>query len=423
MKRIIYDVPRWSLYLHREARGIGMATEGDDGITKFGDELFEKLYTGGEGELLPEKQQDPGLRTWATELHATCDQLPAFQRLASEVRGDAYSAGLATERLLEELKPTLTKEADAQTLPAQALRRLVGRASDRAATAVEEAREAQEGLGGVTWGTGTSQAADRTSASARTLAQRLKHDHRLRRIAMLAGRFKRIAAQKQRTKVKHGADEITDVEQGADLGRLLPAELGRLVHPRLRLAFLADFLERKCLQYQLSGVETLGKGPLVVCLDKSGSMEGERDSWSTAVALALLDIAQRERRVFALLCFDGAVKFEVVVRPGEPLPEQALFVGCSGGTSIAAAVQRGLEIIREHPGQLRKADVMLITDGGSDVEPAPALREAAKQLGVSLLGCGIGVAPELLQPWCDEVQVVSDLATVSDQAAEQLFTR
>src|SRR5262249_57156426 len=32
----------------------------------------------------------------------------------------------------------------------------------------------------------------------------------------------------------------------------------------------------------------------------------DKDIWATAVALALLDVAQHEKRPFALLCFDGA---------------------------------------------------------------------------------------------------------------------
>ena len=32
MKRIIFDVPRWHAYLHRDARGLEMAREKDDPI-------------------------------------------------------------------------------------------------------------------------------------------------------------------------------------------------------------------------------------------------------------------------------------------------------------------------------------------------------------------------------------------------------
>ncbi|MHB8875766.1 MAG: hypothetical protein ACYC8T_18930 [Myxococcaceae bacterium] len=37
---------------------------------------------------------------------------------------------------------------------------------------------------------------------------------------------------------------------------------------------MTDFAEKQCLQYRLAGVEALGKGPLIVCLDRSGSMAG-----------------------------------------------------------------------------------------------------------------------------------------------------
>src|SRR6185312_10631442 len=111
-------------------------------------------------------------------------------------------------------------------------------------------------------------------------------------------------------------------------------ELAGLLHPRRMLALLRDLVESRALQYKLEGSESLGKGPLVVCLDKSGSMAGAADIWATAVALALLEVAQRQRRPFALLSFDARVKDEVIVAPGEMLPEGALFIGCAGGTDI-----------------------------------------------------------------------------------------
>jgi len=73
----------------------------------------------------------------------------------------------------------------------------------------------------------------------------------------------------------------------------------------------------------------------------------------------------------ALLGFDGRVKFEAIEGPGEPLPEDGLFIECAGGTEIAIALARGLEIIRTHPGTLRKADLVLITDGGTDEPQEP----------------------------------------------------
>jgi uncharacterized protein with von Willebrand factor type A (vWA) domain len=280
-----------------------------------------------------------------------------------------------------------------------------------------------DGIGGVGFGAaGSTSASPRQRSAFMQLADRLRQDERLRRIALLAGRFKRIAATKQRQKVKHGAEEMTDVEQGGELARLLPVELAKFARPILRLALLRNLIERQSMQYRLSGTETPGKGPLVVCLDKSGSMDGQPDIWATAVALALLDIAQHQRRPFALLAFDEGLKFEAVVQPQESLPEAGLFVTCGGGTSIANVVGRGLELIRKHHGSLCKADIVIITDGGSDPSPAPALREVAHELGVTMLGIGIGVDPGVLAPWCDEVQAVSNVQHMDDTTADKVFT-
>ncbi len=426
MKRLLFDISRWHLMLHREHRQLARANERDGPKLRLEDELFERLYTG-EGERLPPSRTNPALRGWAERVHATCDQLPSFARLAAECRGDAAASAAAVEALLRELTLPPPDEPPPPGVGKDPLRRPLAAACAAAARAVETLRDALEGLahvalqGGHMPGTGTHDGAPNEHPAVRRLAARLKLDERLRRIATLAGRFKRIAASKRRQRVKHGADEVTDVEQGADLGRALPVELAKLTHRLLRLDFMRALLERQALQYRLEGTVTLGKGPLVVLLDKSGSMDGPRDVWATAVALALLDQAQRERRAYALLGFDSRVKFEAVVNPADALPEEGLFVSCGGGTEIAAAITRGLEIIRTHPGALRKADIVLVTDGGSDASEARALRESAAALGVTILGLGIGVEREWLAPWCDEVHAVTDLSTVDDASATALF--
>ena len=208
------------------------------------------------------------------------------------------------------------------------------------------------------------------------------------------------------------------------LGRALPVELGKLRHPLLRLDFMRSLLERQLLQYQLSGADTLGRGPIVVALDKSGSMadqEGLKDIWATALALALLEHAHSEGRCFALIDFNYGVSYVAVVRPGDALPHDALFQACSGGTNIAAAVGRGLELIRTADSSMRKADLVLITDGGSDASSAAELRELARARQVSILGLAIGMGADVLRPWCDEAHGVLDLSTVDPHIAKALF--
>lgn len=416
MRRIVFDVPRWSLYLHRAARGRPRADASDAPHRKLEDELFERFFAG-EVEAIPEGERYALLADWAQRIHDIVGQLPAFERLAQECRGRADESAMAVEALMNELRPD---DAD------DVLRRTARAACGKASAAINELRETMEGLEQVAFGpvpgvATSQQGTPGDGATVRSLAARMRDSARLREIAKLAGRFKRIAGAKRRSTVVHGADEIVDVEQGADLGRLLPLELALLVHPSTKLLAMRNLLERSCLQYRLEGAETLGKGPLVVCVDKSGSMEGDKDTWSTAVSLALLDLARAERRTFALLAFDAQVKSEHIVLSGESLPESALFVNADGGTDIDRVVRRGLDIIEKHPGALKQADVVLVTDGGSNSDGAGELRDRAAKLGASILGIAIEVEPSRLAPWCDQVIAANDMDRLDDKLAEALF--
>ena len=65
MKRVLHDVPRWHVYLHRDARGLGTSADArDDPLLKFEDEIFDRLHSG-ELERLPEDVRDPNLAAWA----------------------------------------------------------------------------------------------------------------------------------------------------------------------------------------------------------------------------------------------------------------------------------------------------------------------------------------------------------------------
>lgn len=421
MLRLVHDVPRWHVYLHREARELPPVQKDDTPTRKLEDELFDKLYAGGSEKVAANDDIDASeLSQWAEKLHALCTELPAFLRLTQECLGDADASATAVEKLMEALAPHLHQSPDSVQPPM--LRRKVVSACEKSSQVIDQHRESMDGLAGVGFGSGTAHGSRIGGAQARRLSHRIKGDERLARIAMLAGKLKRIAAAKQKAKVLHGADEVSDVELGANLSRILPSELAKLAHPLLRRAFLASLIEGKVMQYRLSGTDSLGRGPLVVCLDKSGSMEGPKDIWATAVALALLDVAQRQRRPFALVAFDGDVKRQDIVEVGGQLPEETLFTACTGGTNITGVLARALSIIQESNGAMKRSDVVLLTDGESETQDAPVIRHMAEQMGVTVLGFGIGVEPSALKPWCDEVTAISRLDTVDDSAAEALFT-
>lgn len=84
MRRIIFDVPLWSLYLHRAARGQPRADPSDTVERALEDELFERLYAG-EAELMPEAQRFSSLANWrnaSTTRSRSCQRSSGSRRTA-----------------------------------------------------------------------------------------------------------------------------------------------------------------------------------------------------------------------------------------------------------------------------------------------------------------------------------------------------
>ncbi len=214
------------------------------------------------------------------------------------------------------------------------------------------------------------------------LAQRVGENARLKQLALLCGRFTRVALDIQRSKVDHPPDEVTTIGRGADLARVLAGELSLLADPDLEELFLLRFAEQALQQYELVGAERQGRGPLVVALDESGSMAepiGDgmtKEVWSKAVTLALLAIARLQRRDLAVLHFSGD---EQVLLHRFPKGEGAYpdviacldtFIG--GGTIFEPWMAAALELVGE--ATFDRADVIAISDGLAAIEPSMVAR-------------------------------------------------
>jgi hypothetical protein len=111
-----------------------------------------------------------------------------------------------------------------------------------------------------------------------------------------------------------------------DIARMLPMELALLGHPRLNTLWHAKRAERTLMTYQLQGVLSehtpqerefieqqqeqnkkpkKGHGPIIVCLDTSGSMQGEAEQVAKALVLEALCIAFAEDRRCFVYSFSG----------------------------------------------------------------------------------------------------------------------
>jgi uncharacterized protein with von Willebrand factor type A (vWA) domain len=196
-----------------------------------------------------------------------------------------------------------------------------------------------------------------------SLAETLRNNKQMKEIAEWAGKFKSIARKKQKSKHVDSLDR-SGMTIGNDVERLLPQELGLLVNKNAKLDFLRRFAEGQTMMYSPKGKETLGKGPIVICLDQSGSMK-HLDPQSKGFILALAMIAKKQRRDFAVVTFSNKVGKVFSFEKGKISPtglvELAEFFQ-GGGTNYTPALEKAKELIlNEKP--FRKADIVFVTDG------------------------------------------------------------
>lgn len=257
------------------------------------------------------------------------------------------------------------------------------------------------------------------------LFHRIKLSRKLKRIMELAGRWRLAAAAAQRQKVEHGHDEVMGVECGADLSRVIPAEYGRLAHEGLRLDFMRRFAERSLFQWEMHAEEKIGRGPIVICLDESGSMYGENESNAKALSLAMLWIARKQNRDVHCIGFSGPGCIRECAFPkgraSADTVAEWLEGMIGGGTDFETPLRRATEIITT--GGLRKADVIFITDGIAPVTPrfASEFADLRKRLAVKCIGLVVGSSSTGPLPLlCDKLHVVNNLAVNTDAARDVL---
>jgi len=206
------------------------------------------------------------------------------------------------------------------------------------------------------------------------LLETIRNSNKLKTLAELSGRYKQWAIAQQKSKTKYGVDELRGITKGSDIGKLLPSELMKIKHPILKKLFKKDLLENSLFQYEYYPQTKESKGPIVCCIDSSGSMHGVKEIWAKAVALGLLEIAKLQNRSFHAIHFssgwndatlhtnDFSKRNHYSIKEIINLAEY--FEG--GGTQFEPPLNAAREKIQESS-EYKKADIVFITDGESVV--------------------------------------------------------
>lgn len=207
--------------------------------------------------------------------------------------------------------------------------------------------------------------------------------------------------------------DVRGVDRSGSIERMLPSEAALLSHPTFRLLWHVRRAERSLLGYRVEGVyaervTTEGngeevrhierrpavRGPMIICLDTSGSMAGTPEHVAKALTLETARVAHAEKRACFVYAFSGPgdlSELEVRLDAGG-LASLVAFLQTSfhGGTDVAGPLRRA--IARTAEATWDRADLLLVTDGEfpSDASLERDVVAACEARGARLHGVLVG---------------------------------
>ncbi|MGY5451384.1 ATPase RavA stimulator ViaA [Agarivorans sp. MS3-6] len=183
-------------------------------------------------------------------------------------------------------------------------------------------------------------------------------------------------------------DDIVGIHEGDDLAKLLPNETMFLAYPELEVIFYKHLVDHQLLNYQMKGkqrklrkVKTykkaaeqtmLDKGPFILAIDSSGSMEGFPEKCAKAMAYGLMQIALAEERDCYVIMFSTElITYELTKKDG--LREVLNFLAYSfhGGTDMPSALEKAIEQMLDD--KYKNADLVVLSDFIAPAPPAALL--------------------------------------------------
>jgi uncharacterized protein with von Willebrand factor type A (vWA) domain len=236
------------------------------------------------------------------------------------------------------------------------------------------------------------------------------------------------------TRLGDAPGELKGIRHSDRIERMLSSEALQIRHAVLHKLWRARLAESRLLTYESEAVlleavpdpaarrhpqavqpslPPLQRGPMLVCVDTSGSMRGAPENIAKAVVLQVLRVAQREQRACRLIAFGG---------PGEiteaelELDRDGLrrlldFIGSSfdGGTDLQAPLERVVELV--HGERWQSADLLIVSDGefGCTTAMLQRLDQAKARLGLRVQGVLLGDRETIgLLETCDQIHRQSD---------------
>ena len=198
--------------------------------------------------------------------------------------------------------------------------------------------------------------------------------------------------------------DIAGITTGDDLSNLLPTEIALLAGRETEDIFFRHFVEKR-LQVFASASASQGPvlrqdGPVVICLDRSGSMEGRPSDVARALTMAVTIIAKRRHRQVIIVRYGNDELDSFVVknlRKQRRALNAFLSYGCAGGNNedeLFGTVFREL-IPRDR--EFTCADILCVSDffWAPVSESVLGLIRTNKAKGMKFYGLAVSLSGEV----------------------------
>ncbi|WP_417533676.1 VWA domain-containing protein [Marinobacterium stanieri] len=220
--------------------------------------------------------------------------------------------------------------------------------------------------------------------------------------------------------------ETRGITRSDSISRMLPQEAALLGHPVLKKLWHAKRAEHALLSYAVEGteLETLAveetedvevkragksrsedRGPMIICLDTSGSMAGNPETIAKALALECLSVAAQEKRGCYVYLFGSRDEVkELELSPDEQGLDRLIgFLSMSfgGGTDAEGPLEMALERCKSEA--WRDADILLVSDGAfpSSSRLSSRIKRRKQSHSLSVHGVLIGSGSSAMEKLCD----------------------
>lgn len=259
----------------------------------------------------------------------------------------------------------------------------------------------------------------------KSVLETIRNSDQLKKFTDMIGKYKECALDIQQKKAKTGAVEIKSVTTGDKIQNVLPSDKMNLCNDITKKDFYRRMTQNQLLTYDKESNKDKNKGPIIICIDRSGSMIGDSIEWAKALAVGILEIAQLQKREFACIPYDSYVLPTIEIAKDEISPDKILKIAqieASGGTNFEAPLEVASKLIDDS--KYKNADIVFITDG--DCMIPDAFKRKFKQLkedkDFRTLGVVIdynGYATDTtLKEFCDSVTNISSIAEAKNAQSQ-----